>query len=93
MRLSALLLALTISLNISCTQSTETSTPEQLSNETTSENQGAQEKAETPATEAKINEPDAPADQEDIPSAAQIAALEQAGAKLARNAAGQIIEV
>ena len=44
MRLLALFLAITISLNLGCTQSTETSTPEQLSNETTSENQGSQEK-------------------------------------------------
>ena len=37
--------------------------------------------------------PGAQANQTDAPSAAQIAALQKAGAKLARNAEGQIIEV
>ena len=77
MRLLALFLAITISVNIGCNKSTEPTTPEKSSNETTSENQGSQEKEETSAAEAKTNKSDATADQENIPSAAQIAALLQ----------------
>ena len=47
----------------------------------------------TVKAETTPSAPAATAGREDIPSAAQIAALKQAGAKLVRNAAGQIIEV
>jgi hypothetical protein len=91
MRLLALFLAVTISVNIGCNKSAVTTTPGKTSNETTAENQGTQEKEETPV--AETSGPDATADREKLPSAAQIAALEQAGAKLVRNEASQIIEV
>ncbi|MEO2023436.1 MAG: hypothetical protein ABGX05_16565, partial [Pirellulaceae bacterium] len=93
MRLLALFFFVAISLTIGCNKSTEPTTPGKTSNETTGETQATQEKDETPGMKAETSGPAATADREKIPTAAQIAALEKAGAKLARNATGQIIEV
>ena len=54
MRLLALFLAITISVNIGCNKSTAPATPEQASSGTTDENQGTQEKEETPAEHPAI---------------------------------------
>ena len=93
MRLLPLFLALAISLNIGCHKSAETTTPRKANDATASENRDAQKKTEAPVAETETSEPAVTASPVELPTAAQIAALQKAGAKLARNAAGQIIEV
>jgi hypothetical protein len=93
MRLFALFLAVAISVNIGCHKSSETTTSRKTHHATTGKNLGTQEKTEAPAAETEPGDPAVTAGAVELPATAQIAALQKAGAKLARNAAGQIIEV
>ncbi len=93
MRLLTLLLALAISLYAGCHTNAESTIPRKTNDATAGENQETQEKTDVPVAETETSEPAVTASPVKLPTAAQIAALQKAGAKLARNAAGQIIEV
>jgi len=93
MRLLPLFLAIAISLHVSCGKGAENTTPRKVDDATIRENRDRQKKTDSPATETEPGDPAVTASPVELPTAAQIAALQKAGAKLARNAAGQIIEV
>ncbi len=93
MRLLPLFLVIAISLHVSCGKGAENTTPRKADDATTRENRDLPEKTDVPAAETETIQPAVTAGAVKLPTAAQIAALQKAGAKLARNAAGQVIEV